>query len=58
MFSKATEYALRATIYLAQKSSPENKLGLEDISMAIDSPKSFTYRKFGKRADGRLLPFG
>ncbi len=42
MFSKATEYALRATIYLAQKSSPENKLGLEDISMAIDSPKSFT----------------
>ena len=42
MFSKATEYALRATIYLAQKSSAENKLGLEDISMAIDSPKSFT----------------
>lgn len=42
MFSKATEYALRATIYLAQKSSAENKLGLEDISIAIDSPKSFT----------------
>lgn len=42
MFSKATEYALRAAIYLAQKSSAENKLGLEDISIAIDSPKSFT----------------
>lgn len=42
MFSKATEYALRATIFLAQKSSGENKLGIEEISRAIDSPKSFT----------------
>ncbi len=42
MFSKATEYALRATIFLAQKSSKENKLGIEEIAMAIDSPKSFT----------------
>lgn len=42
MFSKATEYALRATIFLAQKSSGENKLGIEEISKAIDSPKSFT----------------
>lgn len=42
MFSKATEYALRATIFLAQKSSEENKLGIEEISKAIDSPKSFT----------------
>jgi Rrf2 family protein len=42
MFSKATEYALRATIYIAQKSSEEKKLGIEEISKAIDSPKSFT----------------
>ena len=42
MFSKATEYAIRATIFLAQKSSEENKLGIEEISKAIDSPKSFT----------------
>src|SRR5687768_10188345 len=42
MFSKATEYALRATIYIAQKSSESNKLGIEEISAAIDSPKSFT----------------
>jgi Rrf2 family protein len=42
MFSKATEYALRATIYIAQKSSEENKLGIEEIAKAIDSPKSFT----------------
>lgn len=42
MFSKATEYALRATIFLAQKSSESNKLGIDEISGAIDSPKSFT----------------
>lgn len=42
MFSKATEYALRATIYLAQKSSEEHKLGIDEIAAAIDSPKSFT----------------
>ena len=42
MFSKATEYALRATIYIAQKSSEENKLGIDAIAKAIDSPVSFT----------------
>ena len=42
MFSKTTEYALRATIYIAQKSTEENKLGIEEISNAIDSPQSFT----------------
>ena len=42
MFSKSTEYALRATIYIAQKGSEEKKLGIEEISKAIDSPRSFT----------------
>lgn len=42
MFSKTTEYALRATIYIAQKSSASNKLGIEEIALAIGSPKSFT----------------
>jgi Rrf2 family transcriptional regulator, iron-sulfur cluster assembly transcription factor len=42
MFSKTTEYALRAIIYIAQKSTEEKKLGIEEISRAIDSPQSFT----------------
>ncbi len=42
MFSKATEYALRATIYIAQKSSVVKKLSLSEIAKAIDSPPSFT----------------
>lgn len=42
MFSKATEYALRAVTYIAQKSTKENKLGLAEIAASIDSPKPFT----------------
>jgi Rrf2 family protein len=42
MFSKATEYALRATIYIAQKSSEKKKLGIAEIAKGINSPKSFT----------------
>src|SRR5436190_21718846 len=42
MFSKATEYALRATIYIAQKGTEENKIGIDEISKAIDSPQSYT----------------
>lgn len=42
MFSKATEYALRAAIYIARESSEDNKLGLVEISRGINSPRSFT----------------
>jgi len=42
MFSKASEYAIRATLYIAQKSDEENKLGIAEIAKAIDSPRSFT----------------
>jgi len=42
MFSKTTEYALRATIYIAQKGTRDDKLGIDEIAKAIDSPKPFT----------------
>ncbi|HEX5151392.1 MAG TPA: Rrf2 family transcriptional regulator [Parafilimonas sp.] len=42
MFSKTCEYALRATIYIAQKSSEEKKIGIDEITKAIDSPQHFT----------------
>lgn len=42
MFSKACEYALRATIYIAQKGSEEKKIGIDEIAKAIDSPQHFT----------------
>ncbi|MBK6329024.1 MAG: Rrf2 family transcriptional regulator [Bacteroidetes bacterium] len=42
MFSKATEYAIRATIYIAQKGNIDNKIGINEISTSIDSPQHFT----------------
>lgn len=42
MFSKSTEIAIRAVLYIAQKGSEENKLGIEEISNGINSSKSFT----------------
>jgi Rrf2 family protein len=42
MFSKACEYGLRAAIYIAQKSTEENKMGIQEIAKAIDSPMHFT----------------
>ena len=56
MFSKATEYALRATIYIAQKSSEERKVGLAEISAAIDSPPAFTAKILqALRKDNKII---
>jgi Rrf2 family protein len=42
MFSKKAEYALRATVYIAQKSNEGKKLSIDDIAKSIDAPRSFT----------------
>lgn len=41
-FSKSCEYGLRATLFIVKKSILKEKVGLEEISQAIDSPKAFT----------------
>lgn len=56
MFSKTTEYALRATIYIAQKGTEENKCSIEEISRAIDSPQPFTAKILqALRKDNRII---
>jgi Rrf2 family protein len=42
MFSKACEYAIRATIYIADQSNLDRRVSLKDIAKAIDSPEAFT----------------
>lgn len=42
MFSKACEYGIRATIYIAEQSQLERKVSLKDISEAIESPSAYT----------------
>ena len=55
MFLKTTEYALRAVIYIAQKSSEEKKLGLVEIAKAIDSPQSFTAKILQQLTSGNKI---
>ncbi len=41
MFSKACEYAIRAMLYVAGKSGEGVRVGIREISAAIDSPEPF-----------------
>ena len=41
MFSKTCEYAIRAMIYIAQKSKTGNRVGIKEIAQGIDSPEHF-----------------
>lgn len=42
MFSKACEYGIRATIFIAQQSMKGRRSNLKEISEAITSPVAFT----------------
>lgn len=55
MFSKACEYAIRATIYIAVQSNQDNRVGLKDISKEIDSPEAFTAKILQQLSKMRLL---
>lgn len=41
VFSKTCEYAIRAVIFIAQKSENGAKIGIRDIAAGIDSPVHF-----------------
>lgn len=42
MFSKACEYGLKASIYIAMSSYDGNRVSLKEIAKEIDSPEAFT----------------
>ena len=41
MFSKSCEYAIKAMIYVAQKSKDEVRVGVKEITKGIDAPEHF-----------------
>ncbi len=41
MFSKTCEYAIKALIFIAQKTDNERKVGIRDVAEGIDSPEHF-----------------
>jgi len=42
MFTKACEYGIRSTIFIALKSNRSERCGLHDIASEIDSPEAYT----------------
>lgn len=42
MFSKACEYGIKATIYIAEQSHQGRKVSLKDVAKAIESPEAYT----------------
>ncbi len=42
MFSKTCEYAIRAVLFIAQKSSDGTKVSIKEIAKGIDAPEFFT----------------
>ena len=42
MFSKACEYAIKATIYIAQQSHQDRRVNVKEVSEAVNAPEAFT----------------
>lgn len=42
MFSKACEYGIRASIYIAEQSLFDRKVSLKEVAGAIESPSAYT----------------
>lgn len=55
MFSKACEYGIRASIYIAQQSLLNRKVNLKEISEAIESPSAFTSKILQKLSRNKII---
>ncbi|MBS1586663.1 MAG: Rrf2 family transcriptional regulator [Bacteroidetes bacterium] len=55
MFSKTCEYAIRAMIFIAQKSKDGSKVGIKEIAKGIDSPEHFIAKILQELGRKRLL---
>lgn len=55
MFSKACEYGIRATIYIATQSKECVRVSLKDIADQIDSPVAFTAKILQELARNHIV---
>jgi len=55
MFSKACEYGIRASIYIAQQSLLERKVNLIEIAEAIESPTAYTSKILQKLSRNNII---
>lgn len=55
MFSKACEYAIKATIYIAGQSMQDKKCSQKAIAKAINGPEAFTAKTLQKLTRNKLV---
>lgn len=55
IFSKAIEYGIKASIYVAQQSMNGYRSNLKDISEHIDSPEAFTAKILQQLVKGGII---
>ena len=63
MFSKACEYGMKATLYIATHSLQEERVMLKEIAREINSPEAFTAKILQQLARNKIVdsvkgPFG
>ncbi len=55
MFSKACEYGIKATIYIAMQSLQSRRVSLKEIAEKVDSPTAFTAKILHQLAKSDIL---
>lgn len=55
MFSKACQYGIKASVYIASQSALGNRVSLKEISSNIDSPEAFTAKILHQLAKQNIL---
>jgi len=55
MFSKACEYGIRASIFIAEQSLLNRKVSLKEVAEAIDSPAAYTSKILQKLARNNII---
>lgn len=55
MFSKSCEYGIKAMVFITQKSIIEQRVRLNEIAQAIDSPTAFTAKILQKLSKEKII---
>lgn len=55
MFSKACQYGIKASVYIASQSELGNRVSLKDIAYNINSPEAFTAKILHQLAKQNIL---
>ncbi|WP_299251800.1 Rrf2 family transcriptional regulator [uncultured Cytophaga sp.] len=55
MFSKACEYGIRASIYIAEQSKLDRRVSLKEVATAIESPAAYTSKILQELARNNII---